>query len=80
MEIAIRDRGPGIAPADVERAFAPFVRLEPSRNQGTGGFGLGLAIAQAIVEGHGGALKLANHPEGGLVATIRLPQAARRSA
>ncbi len=76
LEIAIRDRGPGIAPADIERAFAPFVRLEPSRNQETGGFGLGLAIAQAIVEGHGGTLTLANHPEGGLVATIRLPAAA----
>jgi signal transduction histidine kinase len=76
VEIAIRDRGPGIAPADVERALAPFVRLEPSRNQETGGFGLGLAIAQAIVEGHGGTLKLANHLDGGLVATIRLPASA----
>lgn len=71
--ISIRDRGPGIAEMDIERAFAPFVRLEPSRNQETGGFGLGLAIARAILEGHGGRLKLANHPEGGLIATIVLP-------
>ena len=65
VTISIRDRGPGIAEADIERAFAPFVRLEPSRNLETGGFGLGLAIAQAIIEGHGGTLRLANHPDGG---------------
>ncbi len=75
VQIAIRDRGPGIPAGDMERAFAPFVRLEPSRNPETGGFGLGLAIALAIVEGHGGTLTLANDPQGGLVATIRLPGA-----
>ncbi len=74
VRVTIRDRGPGIAPDDVARALAPFVRLEPSRNQQTGGFGLGLTIAQAIVEGHGGALTLANHPDGGLVASVRLPK------
>lgn len=72
--VNIRDQGPGIAPEDFERAFAPFVRLEPSRNQETGGFGLGLTIAQAIVEGHGGQLKLANHEAGGLVVSVRLPK------
>lgn len=72
--VSIRDHGPGIAPEDVERALAPFVRLEPSRNQETGGFGLGLTIAQAIIEGHGGQLKLANHEAGGLVASVLLPR------
>lgn len=72
--VSIRDRGPGIAPEDVERALAPFVRLEPSRNQETGGFGLGLTIAQAIVEGHGGQLTLANHDTGGLVVSVSLPK------
>lgn len=72
--VNIRDQGPGIAPEDFERAFAPFVRLEPSRNQETGGFGLGLTIAQAIVEGHGGQLKLANHEAGGLVVSVSLPK------
>lgn len=72
--VNIRDQGPGIAPEDIERAFAPFVRLEPSRNQETGGFGLGLTIAQAIVEGHGGQLKLANHEAGGLVVSVSLPK------
>lgn len=72
--VSIRDQGPGIAPEDVERALAPFVRLEPSRNQETGGFGLGLTIAQAIIEGHGGQLTLANHTAGGLVVFVRLPK------
>jgi signal transduction histidine kinase len=72
--ITIRDQGPGIAPEDIERALAPFVRLEPSRNQETGGFGLGLPIAQAIIDGHGGRLTLANHADGGLVVTVRLPK------
>ena len=76
VEVAIEDRGPGIPDADMERALAPFVRLEPSRNQETGGFGLGLTIAQAIIAGHGGRLALANRPEGGLQVLVRLPKAA----
>lgn len=72
--VSIRDQGPGIAPEDIERALAAFVRLEPSRNQETGGFGLGLTIAQAIIEGHGGQLTLANHEAGGLVVSVSLPK------
>ena len=71
--VTIRDRGPGIAPEDVGRALAPFVRLEPSRNRETGGFGLGLTIANAIIEGHGGALALTNHEDGGLLVSVTLP-------
>ncbi len=73
--VNIRDHGPGIAPDNVERALAPFVRLEPSRNQETGGFGLGLTIANAIVEGHGGSMSFANHVDGGLVVSVSLPKA-----
>lgn len=76
VEVRIEDRGPGILEADMERALAPFVRLEPSRNQETGGFGLGLTIAQAIIAGHGGRLTLVNRPEGGLQVLVRLPKAA----
>lgn len=72
--VTIADDGPGIAPEDRERALAPFVRLEPSRNQQTGGFGLGLTIAQTIIAGHGGTLDLTNRPQGGLLVTIRLPK------
>lgn len=73
VEVVVADRGPGIAEADMERALAPFVRLEPSRNPQTGGFGLGLPIARAIIEGHGGNLRLANRAEGGLSVHVTLP-------
>lgn len=73
IEVTIADRGPGIAPEDRDRALAPFVRLEPSRNQATGGFGLGLTIAKTIMTGHGGTLELSNRAEGGLLVTVRLP-------
>ncbi len=53
--VKISDIGPGIAAEDIERALSPFVRLEPSRNLETGGFGLGLPIAQAIINGHSGS-------------------------
>ncbi|MGH8631065.1 MAG: sensor histidine kinase, partial [Burkholderiales bacterium] len=71
IQIAVEDDGPGIPERDFERVFAPFVRLESSRNRETGGAGLGLAIARGIVRNHGGDITLANG--GGLHATIRLP-------
>jgi signal transduction histidine kinase len=74
VRIAIDDDGPGIPEADFERVFAPFVRLEESRSQETGGIGLGMAIARSIVRGHGGDITLANRPEGGLRVTIHLPR------
>jgi signal transduction histidine kinase len=51
----------------------PFVRLEESRSSETGGHGLGLTIARAIAERHGGEVELQNRAEGGLRATLRLP-------
>lgn len=78
--VTIADEGPGIAPEDREKALAPFVRLEPSRNPETGGFGLGLAIAQTILAGHGGTLDLTNRTQGGLLITVRLPKGAQSAA
>jgi len=75
FRIVIDDDGPGIPEADFERAFAPFVRLEPSRSPETGGIGLGMAIARSIVRGHGGDIGLANREGGGLRVTLRLPRA-----
>jgi len=71
--ITIADRGPGIAATDRERVFAPFVRLEGSRNRDTGGTGLGLSIARSIIRGHGGEILLDNRPEGGLSVSVTLP-------
>jgi signal transduction histidine kinase len=74
LEIRIRDKGPGIPPAEQEKVFEPFYRLEGSRSRETGGTGLGLSIARSIAENHGGQLKLRNHPEGGLEVMLRLPR------
>src|SRR5215468_2418016 len=75
IEIAVDDDGPGIPEAEFERVFAPFVRLEGSRNPATGGVGLGLSIARAIARDHGGDIRLENRVGGGLRATIGLPVA-----
>ena len=66
-EISIHDHGRGIAPEIVDRLFQPFAS---NRREGAG---LGLALARRIVLLHGGTLSLANHPEGGALATVRLP-------
>jgi len=72
--VVIDDDGEGIAAADRDRVFLPFVRLESSRNNKTGGFGLGLTIARAVVDGHGGALELGEGPTAGLRVTVSLPR------
>lgn len=71
--VDVDDDGPGIPADQVERMFEAFTRLETSRSRDTGGSGLGLALARAIVETHGGTLSLATRPEGGLRATLVLP-------
>lgn len=70
--ISIRDAGPGIPEDKLEAVFAPFFRLEDSRNRNTGGIGLGLSIARDIAQKQGGSLVLNNAPEGGLIATLTL--------
>ncbi len=74
VAIRVCDRGPGIPEAKLGHVFTPFIRLEESRNRETGGIGLGLALAQAIVRDAGGEISLANREGGGLVATIALPR------
>ena len=76
--VRIVDDGPGIPEADLERMLEPFTRGDPSRNSGTGGAGLGLTLARAIADQHGGELRLANRrgADGsieGLTVTLRLP-------
>ena len=72
--IVVADNGPGIPPERIGEVFEAFTRLEGSRNKETGGIGLGLALARAIVREAGGDIALANRPEGGLAATITLPR------
>ena len=71
--ITIADHGPGLPEDQLEAVFEPFVRGEASRSRATGGVGLGLAIARSIARAQGGEVTLANRPEGGLLATLRLP-------
>ena len=73
IEIAVRDHGPGVPEDAFPSLFEPYVRLAHGRERNDGGLGLGLGIASGIIESHGGELVLANHPEGGLNAVIRLP-------
>ena len=80
VTITVEDDGPGIPAAAVDRMLEPFTRGEPSRNRGTGGAGLGLTLARAIAEQHGGSLRLHNRtgPDGstaGLTASLTLPAA-----
>ncbi|ATP52848.1 two-component sensor histidine kinase [Pseudomonas putida] len=72
--IHVDDRGPGIAPGLLATVTDPFVRGEGSRNQASGGYGLGLSIAQRIAASHGGELLLCNHDGGGLRASVLLPR------
>lgn len=74
VAIEVADRGPGIPPEKIAAVFDPFTRLETSRNRDTGGIGLGLALAKAIVRDAGGDIALANRQGGGLIATISLPR------
>lgn len=74
LEVLVEDDGPGIAPEDRERVFAPFVRLESSRNSETGGVGLGLSIARSILRGHGGDIVLEDgEGERGLRVRLTIP-------
>jgi signal transduction histidine kinase len=81
VEIEVADRGPGIPQDQLDRVFAPFVRLEESRNRDTGGAGLGLAIARDAIRAHGGDIRLENRKDGkGLRATVTLPKTQAPSA
>ena len=74
VEVAVTDGGPGIPDGDRERVFERFVVLDASRRSGEGA-GLGLPIARAIAEAHGGTLVLARSDPSGSTFRVRLPAA-----
>jgi len=73
VEISVADNGPGIAPELRERALRPFERLSQTNHEGKVGFGLGLAVAQAVAAGHGGEIILDTNRPTGLIARLRFP-------
>ncbi|MES2159538.1 MAG: ATP-binding protein [Pseudomonadota bacterium] len=70
LSIRVLDRGPGVAPADLDTIFQPFFR---SSSASTEGHGLGLAIAQHVIEAYGGSIKASNRAGGGLCVEMILP-------
>jgi two-component system sensor histidine kinase CpxA len=71
--VRVTDRGPGVPPEALDKLFRPFYRLDDARGRQTGGVGLGLAITERAVRLHGGTVRAANRPGGGLTVEIRLP-------
>ncbi|WP_291993511.1 ATP-binding protein [Candidatus Accumulibacter sp. ACC003] len=71
FEIVVSDRGPGVPEADLEAIFEPFYRAD--NNDGTTGYGLGLAIARRAVVAHGGQVLARNRTAGGLEVRLTLP-------
>ena len=73
IEIAVTDRGIGIAPADQERVFERFFRVDKARSRATGGTGLGLAIVKHVAANHNGSIRLWSQPGTGSTFTLSIP-------
>ncbi|MFI0373285.1 sensor histidine kinase [Actinomadura sp. 1N219] len=77
VELTVRDDGDGFDPRDAERLFRRSADRPPSDgpSDGSAGFGLGLALAREVVDGHGGTISADGRPGAGAVFTVRLPAA-----
>jgi signal transduction histidine kinase len=73
LEITVSDTGPGLPPDQLEQIFERFYRLDGGRSRDSGRSGLGLAIAPAITDAHGGSIKAASAPGQGATFRIELP-------
>lgn len=79
VSILVRDHGPGVAEEMIGELFKPFVRGDYARDRESGGYGIGLAIADAAIQRHGGRINARNHPNGGFCVEINLPCKRRES-
>jgi signal transduction histidine kinase len=77
VRVDVDDDGPGIEPADRERIFERFTRLDDGRARDKGGAGLGLAVVRSIVVRHGGTVSVSDSPLGGARFRVVLPRASR---
>ncbi|MEK2477683.1 sensor histidine kinase [Streptomyces noursei] len=77
VALDVIDDGPGVPPADRERIFTRFIRLDDARTRDEGGAGLGLAIVRDLVHRHGGRIEVGDADGGGARFTVTLPGAAR---
>lgn len=73
VDITVRDRGHGIPEYATDRLFEKF--YSTPRPGGRKGTGLGLAFVREVAQLHGGSARLANHPDGGAIATLSIPRA-----
>lgn len=71
--LEIRDQGPGVPAAVLDRLFTPFFRGDPSRNRGTGGVGLGLHLCRSIARAHAGELTAQRGQPQGMLFVLTLP-------
>jgi two-component system OmpR family sensor kinase len=71
--VSVRDDGPGLASEVEAKAFERFYRGDPVRSRSTGGAGLGLSIAAAIVEAHGGTVSASSEEGSGALFEVRVP-------
>jgi two-component system OmpR family sensor kinase len=73
--VSVADQGPGLEPEVASRVFERFYRGDPARSRTAGGAGLGLSIVSAIVEAHGGEVRVSSEPGHGATFEVRLPAA-----
>jgi two-component system sensor histidine kinase CpxA len=78
--VEVSDRGPGIPEAEIDAIFRPFYRVDRARSQETGGFGVGLAIAERAVKLHGGQVSGRNRSGGGAIIRVQFPSARTAAA
>ena len=75
LTFEVRDQGIGIPPADRDRIFERFYRVDPARSRATGGTGLGLAIVRHVARNHDGDVQVDSREGEGSTFTLRLPRA-----
>lgn len=80
VSVSISDQGDGLSPAEQDRIFERFYRVDTARSRHTGGTGLGLSIVKHIINNHGGEVTLWSAPKLGSTFTVRLPQLSNQTS